>query len=120
MALDQPINLKLSGASFRSVLKLLLEPLQLTYVIEDEVMKITTATKAADKLTTRVYPVGDLVIPIITPRGGRGGMGMRGGMGGGMMGGMGGGMGMMGGMGMGGGMGGGMGMGMMSVSDAPR
>ncbi len=64
--LDQPINLKLSGASFRSVLKLLLEPVQLTYVIEDEVMKITTATKAADKLTTRVHPVGDLVIPIIT------------------------------------------------------
>src|SRR6185369_12394382 len=102
VALDQPITLKLAGVTLRSVLKLLLEPVQLTYVIEDEVMKITTSAKAGEKLTTRVYPVGDLVIPIITPRGGMGGMGMMGGMGG-----MGGGM---GGMGMGGGMGG-MGMG---------
>jgi len=115
VALDQPITLKLAGVSLRSVLKLLLEPVQLTYVIENEVMKITTSTKAGEKLSTRVYPVADLVIPIITPRAGRGGMGMMGGMGGGM-GGMGGGMGGMGG-GMGG-MGGGMmgGMGMMNVS----
>jgi len=86
------------------VLKLLLEPVQLTYVIEDEVMKITTASKAGEKLQTRVYPVADLVIPIITPRAGRGGMGMMGGMGRGM--------------GMGGGMMGGMGM--MNVADRPR
>jgi hypothetical protein len=123
VALDQPITLKLGGVTLRSVLKLLLEPVQLTYVIEDEVMKITTSAKAGEKLTTRVYPVGDLVIPITTPRGGMGGMGMMGGMGGGMGmgmmgGGMGGGMmgGGMGGMGMGGGMGG-MGMGMMNVAD---
>src|SRR5262245_41773726 len=113
VALDQPVTLKLAGVTLRSVLKLLLEPVQLTYVIEDEVMKITTSARAGEKLTTRVYPVGDLVIPIITPRGGRGGMGMMGGMGNGMMGGgmgMGMGGGMMGGMGMGG-----MGMGMMNV-----
>ena len=101
VAIDQPVTLKLAGVTLRSVLKLLLEPVQLTYVIEDEVMKITTSSKAGEKLQTRVYPVADLVIPIITPRAGRGGMGMMGG-GMGMMGGMGGGMGMMGGMGMGG------------------
>jgi hypothetical protein len=105
-ALDQPVTLQLSGATFRSTLKLLLEPLNLTWLIEDEVMKITTTVKASEKLSTRVYPVADLVIPIRTMRGGMMG-GMRGGMG--MMGG---GMGMMGG-GMGGGMMGGMGM--MSV-----
>jgi len=119
VALDQPVTLKLAGVTLRSVLKLLLEPVQLTYVIEDEVMKITTSARAGEKLTTRVYPVGDLVIPIITPRGGRGGMGMMGGMGNGMMGGgmgMGGGM-MGGGMGMGGMGMGGMGMGMMNVPD---
>ena len=121
IALDQPVTLKLQGVSLRSVLKLLLEPVQLTYMVENEVMKITTSASAADKLSTRVYPVGDLVIPIITPRAGMGGMGMMGGMGGGM-GGMGGGMmgGMGGGMGGGmmGGMGGGMGgMGMMNVAD---
>ena len=90
VALDTPITLKLSGVSMRSILKLLLEPAQLTYLIEDEVMKITTATKAGDKLSTRVYPVGDLVVPIIQARmlqmmgGGMGGMG-GGMMGGGMM-----------------------------------
>ncbi len=112
VALDQPITLKLQGVTLRSVLKLLLEPVQLTYMVENEVMKITTSASAADKLSTRVYPVGDLVIPIITPR--AGGMGMMGGMGGGR-GGMGGGM----GGGMMGGMGGGMmgGMGMMNVED---
>jgi hypothetical protein len=128
VALDQPVTLNLAGVTLRSVLKLLLEPMQLTYVIEDEVMKITTSAKAGEKLTTRVYPVGDLVIPIIPAmmlsRMG-GGMGMMGGgmggmMGNGGMGGMGGGMGGMGGGmgGMGGGMMGG-GMGMMNVSD-PR
>jgi hypothetical protein len=118
VALDQPITLRLQGVSLRSVLKLLLEPVQLTYIIENEVMKITTTGAAGDKLSTRVYPVGDLVIPIITPRAGMGGMGMMGmgGMGGGGMGGMGGGMGGMGG-GMGGMGGGMMGGGMMNVPD---
>ena len=93
---DQSVNLVMSGISLRSVLRLLLEPLLLTYVIEDEVMKVTTQTKADEKFASRVYPVADLVIQIMPPRtGGRGG-----GMGGGMM---------------GGGMGGGMGMGMFSI-----
>ena len=109
VALDQPVTLKLAGVSFRSVLKLFLEPVQLTYVIENEVMKITTATKAGEKLSTRVYPVGDLVIPITTPRigglgGGMGGGGATGGIGGGGLGGGGGGI---GGGGLGGGGGGG-------------
>ncbi|MGE5192841.1 MAG: hypothetical protein ACM3U2_10085 [Deltaproteobacteria bacterium] len=124
VALDQPITLKLAGVSMRSVLKLLLEPVQLTYVIEDEVMKITTSAKAGEKLTTRVYPVGDLVVPIINAQmlsrfgggggaaggiggfgGGLGGSG-GGGFGGGNLGGFGGG-GFGGGGGLGGGLGGG-------------
>ena len=85
-------------------------------MIQDEVLLITTPEEAEARLSTKVYPVADLVLPI-PPPGSMGGMGMMGGMGGmgGMMGGMGGmggmmgGMGGMGGMGMGG-MGGGMGM----------
>lgn len=103
---DTTVTLVMSGITLRSVLRLLLEPLLLTYVIEDEVLKITTETAASEKMVTRVYPVADLVVPIMSPQMGGGGMGgQRGGMGGGM-GGMGGGMG-----GMGGGMGMGMGMG---------
>lgn len=109
---DTTVTLVMSGITLRSVLRLLLEPLLLTYMVEDEVLKITTQTAADEKLSTRVYPVADLAVPITSPmQGGRGGM-MGGGMGGGM-GGMGGGMGGMGG-GMGG-MGGGMGGGFFNV-----
>ncbi len=113
---DEPINMSLSGISLRSALKIILEPLALTYVIQDEVMRITTETRAEEMMSTRVYPVADLVIPVQTPQGG-GGSGQ---MGGGGMGGGGGGMG--GGMGGGGMGGGGMGggMGMMSVPPQPR
>ena len=117
---DEPITLELPTVSFRSALKLILEPLQLTYVIEDEVMRITSKKTSAN--VVRVYPVGDLVVPVSSMGGMGGMMGGMGGMGGGMggmgggMGGMGGGMGGMGG-GMGG-MGGGMG-GMMKIDDQP-
>ncbi|MEQ1830039.1 MAG: hypothetical protein ABL921_29025, partial [Pirellula sp.] len=122
---DEQVTLTLPPVSFRSALKLILEPLQLTYVIEDEVMRITSKQSSAN--VVRVYPVGDLVVPVSSMSGG-GMMGGMGGMMGGGMGGMGGGMGGMGGGmgGMGGGMGGmgggmgGMGMGgMMDVKDQP-
>ena len=106
ITLDKNVDLVLSGITLRSALRLLLEPLGLTYVIEDEVMKITTQTKADEKMSTRVYPVADLVIRIQAGQG-MGGGGMGGGMGGGGMGGGGMGGGGMGGGGMGGGMGGG-------------
>jgi len=103
----EPITLDISGIKLRSALKIMLEPLQLTYIIEDEVMKITTENRAIEKLSTRVYPVGDLVIPIQTPTaggigqglggvggfGGQGGLGGQGQFGGGAGGGFGGGQG---------------------------
>ncbi|MGA2257937.1 MAG: VWA domain-containing protein, partial [Thermoguttaceae bacterium] len=106
------ITKNLHNISLRSALKLLLDELKLKYVIHNEVLLITTPEKAEsdDYMTTKVYPVADLVLPIQNTgmAGGFGGMGgMMGGMGG-MMGGMGMGGGMMGG-GMMGGMGGGMG-----------
>jgi uncharacterized membrane protein YgcG len=101
ITLDLPVNLVLSGVTLRSALKILLERENLTWVIEDEVMKITTTTKADEALETRVYPVADLVIQLNSRTAGGGAGGGGGGMmGGGMMGGGGGG-------GAGGGMGGG-------------
>jgi len=100
---DLPITKALKDITLRSALRLILEGQQLTYLIKNEVMIITTKTAASapENLETRVYPVADLVIPI--PEGGlsgfgglgggMGGGGMGGGMGGGGMGGMGGGMG---------------------------
>lgn len=79
VGLDTQINLVISGISLRSALKLMLEQHDLTYIIEDEVMKITTVDYAQQLLQTRVYPVADLVIPIQPILGGFGGQGLSGG-----------------------------------------
>ena len=47
-----------------SALNLILEPLGLSYVIENQVLKITTAELKDADVYTEVYNVGDLVIPI--------------------------------------------------------
>lgn len=110
--LDMPVTQNLSGVSLRSALRLLLGNLDLTYLVKDEVLLITTTEKAQEDLVVKVYPVADLVLPVDpgsglnpfqtggglggqnsinsgqnTMFGGGGGMG---GMGGGGMGGMGG------------------------------
>jgi hypothetical protein len=94
---DTPVTRNLKGITLKSALRLMLGTMDLTYVIKNEVLLITTPEKAGNELVTKVYPVADLVLPIRQT-------GMMGGFGG--MGGMGGGMGGMGGGGMGGGMGG--------------
>ena len=122
---DTPITKNLKGISLRSALRLMLGGLDLTYVVKDEVLLITTPEKAGSELVTKVYPVADLVLPIQQTGfsggfgglgGSSGGMGGMGGGGGGMGGGMGGGGGGFGGGGMGG-MGGGGGGGFFSVPD---
>ena len=64
LLVDEPVNLVLAGITLQSALKIMLAEFELTYVIEDEVMKITTVEVAAEKLSTRVYPVGDLVVDL--------------------------------------------------------
>ena len=58
---DKPITRSLKGISLRSALRLMLRDLDLTYVIEDEVLLITTRELAERQLTTKLYPVADLV-----------------------------------------------------------
>ena len=57
---DLEVSLRIDGVSLRTCLRLLLEPLGLVYVVEDEVIKITSYKKTQTKKTTRIYPVGDL------------------------------------------------------------
>jgi serpin B len=59
---DQVVSFKVTDISARSALKLLLEPLQLAWLVRDEVLFITTATKAGDEMEVRVYDVSDLVM----------------------------------------------------------
>ncbi|HVA48300.1 MAG TPA: VWA domain-containing protein [Pirellulales bacterium] len=70
-ASDTAITRSIKGITLRSALKLLLSELDLTYVIRNEVLMITSKTEAENMLSTRVYPVGDLVIPVQS-MGGRG------------------------------------------------
>ena len=58
---DTPVSCKVKGISLRSALRLLLRPLDLAFVIDDEVLLITTTEVADMRLFTRTYPIGDLI-----------------------------------------------------------
>lgn len=84
---DEPFTLDVKGISLGAALRLLLGSKGLMYIVKDEVLQITTQEKANENLTTRVYPVADLVLPIenLSPMGGGiigGGQGSSGGVGG--------------------------------------
>jgi len=61
IAVDQPVTLKVTAARFESVLNLLVEPLDLEWLIQDEVLKITTRDKAALLSETRTFDVQNLI-----------------------------------------------------------
>ncbi len=64
--LDQSlISLTLSGVSLKNVLREVLDPLKLDYVIQNDLLKITTRVKAESLLETRVYNVSRL--PHLSP-----------------------------------------------------
>lgn len=119
---ESAVTVRLRNVSLRSAMNIMFkEPglEDLTYVIDDEVLLITTEDKANESLKVKVYPVADLVLPVETPPligggGGGGGLGGGGGGGGGLGGGGGGGFGGGGGGGLGGGGGGG---GFFNVAD---
>jgi hypothetical protein len=56
-------TLHVHDIKLRSALDLLLRDLELTYVVRDEVLLITTNSEAEQMLTTRVYPVANLLAP---------------------------------------------------------
>jgi general secretion pathway protein D len=62
---DTPVTINLSKeVQLKSALNLILEPLHLTYVVTDEVLKITSEQLRDGELLTKPYNVADLVIPI--------------------------------------------------------
>ncbi|MFP6765329.1 MAG: hypothetical protein VB858_17000 [Planctomycetaceae bacterium] len=63
LSVEEPVNFVHTGISAGTALKLTLDELDLTSVIEDDVLKVTSRNIAAEKQIVRVYPVGDLVIP---------------------------------------------------------
>jgi general secretion pathway protein D len=62
---DTRVTLSLEDAiSLKSVLKLLLEPLHLGFVVKDEVLKVTSPRLVKGEVYSVSYPVADLVLPI--------------------------------------------------------
>lgn len=62
---DTPITINLTQPiSLRSALNLILEPLRLSYVVQNEVLRITSEQSRDSNVYQKVYNVADLVIPI--------------------------------------------------------
>ena len=63
---NEPININLAGKpiSLRSALQLILPPIGLNYVIQNEVLKITSEQMRDSNVFPRTYNVADLVTPI--------------------------------------------------------
>jgi general secretion pathway protein D len=62
---DSPVTINLSKeVQLKSALHLILEPLHLSYVISDEVLKVTSEQLRDGELKTITYNVADLVTPI--------------------------------------------------------
>ena len=59
---EEEVELILSEVTLKSALHLLLKPLELDYVVEDDVMKITTKYAAAEMFETRIYDVRSMNI----------------------------------------------------------
>ncbi|MFN0052563.1 MAG: hypothetical protein ACKV0T_10235 [Planctomycetales bacterium] len=58
---DRPITIRVVDVTLQSLLSLILEPLQLTVVIRDETLLVTTFSKAETALETRFYDVRGLI-----------------------------------------------------------
>ncbi|MBN2579113.1 MAG: serpin family protein [Pirellulales bacterium] len=65
IATDGPITFSAKGISAKSVLTLILREVGLVYLIENDVLSITSPQEAElpDRLVTRIYDVTDLVTP---------------------------------------------------------
>ena len=59
-----PVTINVDGITVRSVLNLMLEQYRLGYLVQDEVLKITSRMRQQGDLVIATYPVADLVIPI--------------------------------------------------------
>lgn len=77
-----PIDKVINNTKLRAALRLVLNDLGLSYVIENDVLLITTKTAQENKQVVKVYPVADLVVPI-TNGGGINPFALGGGFGGG-------------------------------------
>jgi len=58
---DEPVSINVRDISLQSALRLMLKPLNVTYIIRNEVLIITTPEEAESQLLTCVYDIRDIV-----------------------------------------------------------
>ncbi len=58
---DSPVTRKIKDLPVRTALQLILNEYDLTYLLREEMILITSQDKAETELITRTYPVGDLI-----------------------------------------------------------
>lgn len=61
---NAPLSSNVEDVDMKFALNILLNPLHLTYIIEDQVLKITTENRTRGRLVRVTYPVGDLIVPV--------------------------------------------------------
>ena len=59
---DTPVTRNIKGIRLESALDLMLGEMDLTYLVRDDVMIITTKTEAENLLSVKIYPVADLIV----------------------------------------------------------
>jgi hypothetical protein len=64
-----PVTCKARGITLASALRLVLNDLDLSWIVRNDVLLITTKEQADSVMSTRIYPVGDLIIPVQNPFG---------------------------------------------------
>ena len=63
IALDHPIDFRgIHSMSLQSLMTHAFAPIQLTCLVEDNDLVVTTIAKASEELRTRLYPVSDLIV----------------------------------------------------------
>ncbi len=63
---SEPVSIHVDDITLRSALNLILDPLELSHVIDNEVLMITSQLRQHGDMVITTYSVGDLVVPITT------------------------------------------------------
>jgi hypothetical protein len=61
LKLQTPVSLRLKDVRLATALRVLLEPLNLAYMVKNEVLVITSRSRAEGELIVATYPVGDFL-----------------------------------------------------------
>ena len=62
--LDSPLSISVENIDMKFALNILLKPLALSYVIEDQVLKVTTEENTKGRLVRVTYPIADLIVAV--------------------------------------------------------